>query len=315
MSYRAPARPRQLLRCGHARRSLAAAVALWPAVTGLLTSLLAAVSALLPSSMRLRTYILGSAALAAATVWHAVHTRFVAGRARRSEVASLRRLSCRTASRRPPTPHREQFYPSVIFLATSKPALLVLGNAAVAAGVLGLSLLQTAFLGPLRDAEVERALEKAKDALMETALAMTVFREEFSLWFAALFVTLLGAKLLHWLVTDRVEYVQTSPAVGRGTHARVAAFLLLLFVADAAALGRALASVLSKGPSVLLLFAFEYAILATGCVATAVKARPRDPTFLFLFFSPNAPPPPLLPSFSTGCTGTTRSWTGGRRRA
>ena len=63
------------------------------------------------------------------------------------------------------------------------------------------------FLGSLRDAETERLAERAKDAVMETCLAMTIFREEFNASFVALFSLLLFTKTFHWLSQDRVEYL------------------------------------------------------------------------------------------------------------
>ena len=38
-------------------------------------------------------------------------------------------------------------------------------------------LFKAIFLGQLREAEVERLYERSKDAIMETCLAMTIFRE------------------------------------------------------------------------------------------------------------------------------------------
>ena len=55
------------------------------------------------------------------------------------------------------------------------------------------------FLGQLREAEVERLYERTKDAIMETCLAMTIFREEFNVKFVVMFVSLLFVKIFHWL--------------------------------------------------------------------------------------------------------------------
>lgn len=50
---------------------------------------------------------------------------------------------------------RQQFYPSVIYLVTSKVSVLVLGNAGLVLTTLFGRLLKSFFLGTLRDAEVE----------------------------------------------------------------------------------------------------------------------------------------------------------------
>ena len=43
------------------------------------------------------------------------------------------------------------------------------------------------FLGSLREAEVERINDRISQAIMETCLAMTIFREEFNIEFCAMF--------------------------------------------------------------------------------------------------------------------------------
>ncbi len=75
-------------------------------------------------SARFALYLLLSSALAFAVVQHAFHTR-------------------------------EQFYPAVLYLVTSKFSLLVLANAAVAALVLLALFLQQLFLGKLEPREEE----------------------------------------------------------------------------------------------------------------------------------------------------------------
>ena len=60
------------------------------------------------------------------------------------------------------------------------------------------------FLGSLRDAEVERINDRVSAAVMETCLAMTIFRGELSAEFGALFAALTFVKVLHWLAQARV---------------------------------------------------------------------------------------------------------------
>ena len=37
-------------------------------------------------------------------------------------------------------------------------------------------------------------------------------------------------QVFHWLVQDRVDYIETTPAVSRWQHARIVAFMGLLLV-------------------------------------------------------------------------------------
>lgn len=56
------------------------------------------------------------------------------------------------------------------------------------------------FLGSLRDIEQEMIRERLSSAVMESLLALTIFREEFSTFFVAMFASLVFIKVMHWLV-------------------------------------------------------------------------------------------------------------------
>lgn len=86
------------------------------------------------------------------------------------------------------------------------------------------------FLGTLREAEVERINNRISQAVMETCLAMTIFRDEFNVNFVAMFTILTFIKVFHWLVQDRVDYIETTPTVSRLSHARILIFMGILLV-------------------------------------------------------------------------------------
>ena len=44
-----------------------------------------------------------------------------------------------------------------------------------------------------------------------------------------------GPQVFHWLVSDRVEYLETTPAESRLQHFRIVMFMALLLVSAAAA--------------------------------------------------------------------------------
>ena len=51
------------------------------------------------------------------------------------------------------------------------------------------------FLGTLREPEIERVNERISQAVMETCLAMTIFRDEFNTAFVAMFALLTFIKV------------------------------------------------------------------------------------------------------------------------
>ncbi|MCO5581340.1 hypothetical protein L7F22_035221 [Adiantum nelumboides] len=191
--------------------------------------------------VKLGSYAAASAAGAAGVVFHAFHSR-------------------------------GQFYPAMLYLATSKISLVLLSNMAL---VLMCAVWQTVkliFLGRLREAEIERLNEQSWRELMEILFAMTIFREEFNVPFVAMVTVLLFIKAFHWLAQKRVEFIETTPATSRLSHIRMVSFLMLLLLLDCAFLYSSVASLLrTKQPSVALLFAFEYMILATSTIAIFLK--------------------------------------------
>lgn len=99
---------------------------------------------------------------------------------------------------------------------------------------------------------------------------MTIFREELTTRVFALFTALLFAKVFHWLVQSRVEHVENADRVSALSHYRLAGLMLWLYTLDGAALSLCAILCLRNGPSVLLLFGFEFAILGVSlCAAVA----------------------------------------------
>ncbi len=70
------------------------------------------------------------------------------------------------------------------------------------------------FLGTLRDIEMEMIKDRLSSAVMESLLALTVFREEFGAYFIAMFTSLVFVKVLHWLVQNRVEFIEVRIRLG-----------------------------------------------------------------------------------------------------
>ena len=166
---------------------------------------------------------------------------------------------------------KQQVYPTFVYLTTSKVLLVILGNLALSLMLCFAKLVKVTFLGQLRESEVERLQERLKETIMEMCIAMTIFREEFSFSFIRYFSLLLFLKVFHWLSSDRVEFLETTPNITASQHVRCSSLIASLLLVDILFLREAIVDMTSQGPSVLLLFAFEYIILATGCIKLATK--------------------------------------------
>lgn len=166
---------------------------------------------------------------------------------------------------------KKQFYPSVVYITKSSPSMAVLYLQAFVLVVLLGKFLRKVFFGQLRAAEMEHLIERSWYAVTETCLAFTVFRDDFSPRFVALFTMLLFLKCFHWLAEDRIDYMERSPVISILFHLRAVSLMALLFFLDAYFINHAYHNTLIKGPSVQLVFGFEYAILMTAVILVFVK--------------------------------------------
>ncbi|PWA23452.1 hypothetical protein CCH79_00005792 [Gambusia affinis] len=196
---------------------------------------------------------------------------------------------------------KHQFYPTVVYLTKSSPSMAVLYiQAFVLVFLLG-KIMRKVFFGQLRAAEMEHLIERSWYAVTETCLAFTVFRDDFSPRFVALFTLLLFLKCFHWLAEDRVDFVSfpLSEFVESGkremgkslpnkqpqpkrkeeiilfflsfSHQMERTLLGLLAVMDFLFVNHACHSIITRGASVQLVFGFEYAILLTMVLTTFIK--------------------------------------------
>jgi len=166
---------------------------------------------------------------------------------------------------------RQQFYPSVVYITKSNPSMAVIYVQAFVMVILFGKLMRRIFFGTLRAAEFEHLVDRSWYAVTETCLAFTVFKDDFSPKFVALFTLLLFLKSFHWLAEDRVDFMERSPSISALFHIRVISLAALLAIIDVNFIIHAYQSTLSKGASVQLVFGFEYAVLVTIVANTLIK--------------------------------------------
>ena len=156
---------------------------------------------------------------------------------------------------------REQFYPIILFLVTSKISFVVLSNMAISSILLLGEISQYIFLGTLREVDVEQLIERAKYTITETCLALTVFRNELSPPTLALFGALLFLKAFHWLSKLRIDFLEQVMPVSASTHFRLIGLICILSVIDVWVAYNCVQHTLKNGRSVLILFGFEFGLL------------------------------------------------------
>jgi E3 ubiquitin-protein ligase synoviolin len=158
---------------------------------------------------------------------------------------------------------REQFYPVILFLVSSKVSYVVNANLVLALTFLVARVAVSLFLGKLRDAEVEMLYERGQYAFVEICIALTVFRNEgianplvmTMLWL------LLFTKAFHWIAGARLDYLDQIMPTSSWAHIRLGTLVVVLGITDMCYTYYAIQHTLSKGRSVVILFGFEFGLL------------------------------------------------------
>jgi len=166
---------------------------------------------------------------------------------------------------------REQFYPILLLLTSSKVSLVLLSNMAFAVALfLGQVAIKLVF-GALRDVELEVIHERSKYSITETCLALTIFRSELSPTVLAFFMLLLFVKIFHWLSRCRLDYLEQVARASVLTHTSLLFVLFALIGLDSFVCYHCVMYSFSVGKTVIVLFAFEFGVLILTSVNNLVR--------------------------------------------
>ena len=156
---------------------------------------------------------------------------------------------------------REQFYPTILFLVSSKVSFLISGNMLLVTVVFVAKVLKSIFFGKLRSVEVELLYDKAKYSITETCLALTVFRHEITPTVLMIFGSLIVVKAFHWLAKCRLEYNEQQQHIPLKSHLRMASLITVLVIIDGTVVRHCVKYTFEQGRSVFILFGFEFGLL------------------------------------------------------
>jgi len=156
---------------------------------------------------------------------------------------------------------REQFYPTILYLVTSKVSYVVGGNMVFAIAFFIAHFLKSIFLGTLSESEHELLADRAKYTVVETCLALTIFRSELTPAVVCYFGGLLFLNAFHWLAKGRIERLDQVMPTGCSKHIRLLGLLGTLFAIDMWLCYQSVSFTVSHGKSVMILFSFEFGLL------------------------------------------------------
>ena len=164
-----------------------------------------------------------------------------------------------------------QFYPTVLFLVSSKVAYIVISNMLFAIALLVARIFKNLFFGQLRDTEIELLVDTAKYTIPETCLALTIFRNELTPSVIALFGILIFVKLLHKLSKCRVDYIEQLLPMPIRSQLRVYSLLTALSIIDITGTAISVLYITNYGRSVLILFGFEFGLLIIYTINLTIR--------------------------------------------
>lgn len=132
-------------------------------------------------------------------------------------------------------------------------------------------VVRSVVFGQLRTVESDHLYERSWFALTEILLAVTIFRDGASFKHVFVFTALLIIKGFHWITQDRVDYMEHIPNINNSTHLRLQLFIGFLFILDTFLAYSAIGHVRKYGRGVMILFSFEFVVLASMAVCSGVK--------------------------------------------
>ncbi|KAJ1818546.1 E3 ubiquitin-protein ligase hrd1 [Coemansia sp. RSA 2598] len=167
--------------------------------------------------------------------------------------------------------YHEYFYTACIQLSQSGAAMLILANMGLFLTILLGRLLVRLFFGQLRAIEVERLYEQGWFSITETFLALAVLRDQFDVVTLTLFVFLLFCKIFHWMLEDRVSFMEQQTRITKLFFARTLSLSAILAATDCLMLMYSVESTLKHDATMMIVFAFEYMLLLVRFMSTCAK--------------------------------------------
>ncbi|KAJ1666193.1 E3 ubiquitin-protein ligase hrd1 [Coemansia sp. RSA 1646] len=167
--------------------------------------------------------------------------------------------------------HHDYYYTACIRLSHSGAAMMILANMGILLTILLGKLLFRIFFGQLRAIEVERLYEQGWFAVTETCLALAILRDEFDAATLALFVFLLFCKMFHWVYEDRVGFMEQQARLSALFLVRTISLSLILASVDFFMVVYAVENTKRYGPTMLIVFGFEFALLLVRFMSTWAK--------------------------------------------
>jgi E3 ubiquitin-protein ligase synoviolin len=166
---------------------------------------------------------------------------------------------------------REQFYPIILLLVTSKVSFVIGANMILATFILTGKIGIRLFFKELRDAELEIIREQTKYSVTETLLALTTFRNELTPTVFLFFGILVFFKIFHWIARSRLDYLEQVARVTLYQHSTLLMAIVLMLLSCVVISYCCVVYSITEGKTVIILFAFEFGVLSLSSICNFVR--------------------------------------------
>ncbi|KAL9643423.1 hypothetical protein ABK040_010038 [Willaertia magna] len=165
----------------------------------------------------------------------------------------------------------QQFYPTVVHLVSSKISRIVLICDLILAIIYFGKLLKNIFFGTLRMYEEEVIWEKGYFTLIETCLALTIFREELTSRMLTVLGICLFMKIFHWISELRVKHIESLPNTSLSTFIRLYICLIVLIGVDCYFIYNFILHYLKEGATVRVLFLSDFVVMGITSLSVIIR--------------------------------------------
>lgn len=166
---------------------------------------------------------------------------------------------------------KKQFYPTVVYLTNHQPCLAILLFQCVVILFIFTKALTYIFFGRLQRTEIDNLVSQSWYAFFDLCLVFAFFQDELGTEFMFLFAILLFVRTFHWLVEERIDYMERTPVINALFHVRIITLLILLALVDGYYIKTAYWKPAMPGVTVHLALGVEYFILLLNIFSTTVR--------------------------------------------
>lgn len=165
----------------------------------------------------------------------------------------------------------QQFFPTVVFLTSSRVFSMMVANAAAANILLSATCIRKMFFGSLAQVERQRMNEEFFAQIFESAVGLAYFQGVLTTSMTVAFVLTVAFKMFHVLAVSRLESIERSVQRQQSQIRRLAIFLWLAMIVDAYFMVMCASHVYERGVNIYLMLLLHFCVMSLTAVVTNVK--------------------------------------------